>query len=184
MPANLLLFPPFRLDPANACLWRGAKRLALPPKDFAVLHHLATHAGQLVTHEELLQSVWPDTVVSSKGLKAFIRRLRQVLGDHPSTPRFIETVPRRGYRFLPAVTIQPVQSAECKVQNPQPSTPYPLPHKGRFFSLLAIFTGFPPVGFLRVVMPAQAGIQCSGPHFSPFSWIPAFAGMTLLLFFR
>jgi DNA-binding winged helix-turn-helix (wHTH) protein len=100
MPANPLSFPPFHLDPDNACLWRGAKRIALPPKDFAVLHHLVTHAGQLVTHEDLLKAVWPDTIVSPKGLKAFVRRLRQVLGNQAAKPRFIETVPRRGYRFI------------------------------------------------------------------------------------
>jgi predicted ATPase len=126
MSANTLTFPPFRLDPANACLWRGAKRITLPPKDFAVLHHLVTHAGQLVTHEDLLKAVWPDMIVSPKGLKAFVRRLRRVLGDKAAKPRFIETVPRRGYRFLPAVTTQPVQSSEFKVQSSQPSTPYTL----------------------------------------------------------
>jgi DNA-binding winged helix-turn-helix (wHTH) protein len=106
-PATALTFPPFRLDSDNACLWRGTKRLVLPPKDFAVLYYLATHAGQLVTHTELLKAVWPDTIVSPKGLKAFVRRLRQQLGDNAAKPRFIETVHGRGYRFLPAVTTTP-----------------------------------------------------------------------------
>lgn len=100
MPGNTLSFPPFRLDPANACLWRGNKRLALPPKDFAVLHYLATHAGQLVTHQDLLKAVWPDAIVSPKGLKAFVRRLRHVLHDRADRPRFIETVHGQGYRFI------------------------------------------------------------------------------------
>jgi predicted ATPase/DNA-binding winged helix-turn-helix (wHTH) protein len=123
MPAPTLLFPPFRLDPANACLWRGAKRLVLPPKDFAVLHHLVSHAGQLATHAELLKAVWPDTVVSAKGLKVFVRRLRQQLGDNAAKPRFIETVHGQGYRFLPIVTTQPVQNSSFKVprSEPQPS---------------------------------------------------------------
>ena len=100
MSANTLTFPPFRLDPGNTCLWRGAKRIALPPKDFAVLHHLATRAGQLVTHEDLRKAVWPDAIVSPEGLKTLVHRLRQVLGDRAAQPRFIETVPRRGYRFI------------------------------------------------------------------------------------
>ena len=117
MPVNTLTFPPFRLDPVNACLWRGAKRLALPPKDFAVLHHLVTHAGQLVTHEDLLKTVWPDTIVSAKGLKAFVRRLRHVLHDRADRPHFIETVHGQGYRFLPAVTTQPVLSGQFSVSS-------------------------------------------------------------------
>ena len=115
-----LTFSPFQLDPTNACLWHGTKRIVLPPKDFAILLYLVTNAGQLVTHDALLQAVWPDTVVSAKGLKTFVRRLRQTLGDHAATPRFIETVHGRGYRFLPAVTTQPVRSLEqFEVQSPE-----------------------------------------------------------------
>jgi DNA-binding winged helix-turn-helix (wHTH) protein/predicted ATPase len=117
MPANTPTFPPFRLDPANACLWRGTKRIALPPKDFAVLHYLVIHAGQLVTHAELLKAVWPDAVVSPKGLKAFVRRLRQVLSDHAAKPRFIETVHRRGYRFIAPLTTPPHSRLESRVQS-------------------------------------------------------------------
>jgi len=108
-------FPPFRLDLEEACLWRGTTRLAVPPKDFAVLHYLVSPTGQLVTHAELLQAVWPDTVVSAKGLKVFVRRLRQVLDDTAATPRFIETVARRGYRFLPTVTTAAVFRSQFQV---------------------------------------------------------------------
>src|SRR5262245_56497175 len=99
-PATTFTFPPFRLDPSDACLWRGAKRIVLPPKDFAVLHHLVSHSGQLVTHEDLLKAVWLDAIVSPKGLKAFVRRLRHVLRDRADRPRFIETVHGQGYRFI------------------------------------------------------------------------------------
>ena len=77
------------------------------PKDFAVLHYLVMHAGQLVTKEELLQTVWVETRVSAGVLKTSIERLRRTLGDSAKTPRFIETVQRRGYRFLPTVTTTP-----------------------------------------------------------------------------
>jgi len=128
-PTTTLTFPPFRLDPANACLWRGTKRLALPPKDFAILHYLVTRAGQLVTHEDLLKAVWPDTIVSAKGLKAFVRRLRQTVGDKAAKPRFIETVHGQGYRFVAAVTAAPVSSSEFKVQSspPTPNPQHPAP---------------------------------------------------------
>ena len=61
--------------------------------------------------------MWPDTIVSSKGLKVFVRRLRQVLGDQAAQPRFIETVHGQGYRFLPAVTAQPVLSSQFSVSS-------------------------------------------------------------------
>ena len=54
-------FHPFRLDETNQCLWRGDSRLTLTPKPFAVLKYLVDHPGRLITHDELLAAVWPDT---------------------------------------------------------------------------------------------------------------------------
>ena len=104
----MMEFPPFRLDTVNQCLWRrpeaGAdERVLLTPKAFAVLRHLAEHAGRLVTQDELLQAVWPDTFVQPEVLKYQIADIRGVLGDRPKNPVFIETLPRRGYRFVAAV---------------------------------------------------------------------------------
>src|SRR5215468_4468911 len=79
----------------------------LPPKVFAVLRLLVEHAGQLVTKEALLQAVWPELVVSETVLTNCIGELRKVLGETAQAPRFIQTVHRRGYRFLgqfPTVT--------------------------------------------------------------------------------
>src|SRR5262245_24989346 len=97
-------FGPFRLDPANACVWRGAQAIRLTPKVFAVLSHLLRNAGRLVTKDELLQAVWPDTVVSEASLTVCIREIRKALGDQPREPRYIETMHRRGYRFLTTTT--------------------------------------------------------------------------------
>ena len=100
-------FLPFRLDTANQCLWRRRdsqdERILLTPKAFAVLRHLVEHAGCLVTQDELLQAVWPDTFVQPEVLKYQIADIRGTLGDHPKNPLFIETLPRRGYRFVAAV---------------------------------------------------------------------------------
>ena len=101
-------FPPFRLDPINQCLWRRREtaqdeRILLPPKAFAVLRYLVAHAGQLVTQDELLEAVWPETHVQPEVLKSRIFEVRSALGDRPKTPRFIETLPRRGYRFIAPV---------------------------------------------------------------------------------
>src|SRR5437879_13925501 len=99
-----LIFPPFRLELEHEQLWRGPDQVPLRPKAFAVLHYLVTHAPRLVTQAELLRAVWADAYVSEGLLRGYMRELRIVLGDAAQVPRFIETVPRRGWRFLAPVT--------------------------------------------------------------------------------
>src|SRR5215510_7677129 len=89
-----------RLDPANACLWRGPEAIRLTPQAWAVLEVLVAQAGQLVTKETLLETAWPETVVSEAALVVCIRKIRQALGDTARTPQYLETVHRRGYRFI------------------------------------------------------------------------------------
>jgi DNA-binding winged helix-turn-helix (wHTH) protein len=101
-------FNPFRLDTVNQCLWRRGdgeddERILLTPKAFAVLRHLVEHAGRLVTQGELIEAVWPDTFVQPEVLKYQIADIRSRLGDRPKNSFFIETLPRRGYRFIAAV---------------------------------------------------------------------------------
>ena len=113
-------FPPFRLDPSNQCLWRlreaaPDERILLPPKAFAVLRYLVAHAGQLVTQDELLEAVWPETHVQPEVLKSRIFEVRSALGDRPKTPRFIETLPRRGYRFIATVHDAPAAAPAVPV---------------------------------------------------------------------
>jgi DNA-binding winged helix-turn-helix (wHTH) protein len=98
------VFGPFRLDPANACLWHGVESVVLPPKAFDVLHYLVTHPDRLATKDELLDAVWSETAVTDAVVRNAIGVLRRVLGDMAQTPRYIATVPRRGYRFLAQVT--------------------------------------------------------------------------------
>lgn len=102
------VFPPFRLDTTNQCLWRRGEaaqdeRVTLTPKAYAVLCYLLENAGRLVSQEELLEAVWPDTFIQPEVLKYQIADIRSVLGDNPKNPLFIETLPRRGYRFVGAV---------------------------------------------------------------------------------
>jgi DNA-binding winged helix-turn-helix (wHTH) protein len=99
-----LRFPPFRLDPDNACLWRGTKAVRLTPKAFAVLQVLVERPGRLATKDFLLDRVWPGTVVGDAVLKVCVREIRRALGDRVGAPRFVETVHRRGYRFIAGVT--------------------------------------------------------------------------------
>ena len=99
-----LVFGPFRLDLRDERLWCGPEVIPLPPKTFAVLCCLVAQAGQLVTKEALLEAVWPETVVSEAVVTVAMRTLRRVLGDPARTPRFIETVHGRGYRFIAPVS--------------------------------------------------------------------------------
>jgi predicted ATPase len=84
----------------NERLWRGSQEIKLRPKAFAVLDYLLSHAGQLVTKEELLEAIWPGTFVGEAVLKVAIRQIREALDDDPKSPRFIDTAHRRGYRFI------------------------------------------------------------------------------------
>lgn len=96
-------FPPFRLDAGDQCLWRGDSRIPLTPKVFAVLEYLVRHAGRLVSQQELLEAVWPETYVQPEILRKYILEIRKALDDPAKKPRFIETLPKRGYRFIAAV---------------------------------------------------------------------------------
>src|SRR5215470_9841405 len=96
-------FADFRLDPDNACLWRGPQPIALTPKAFAVLHYLVTHPDQLVTKDTLLEAVWPETAISEAVVRIAIGEVRRALGDTAQAPRFIATMHRRGYRFVAPV---------------------------------------------------------------------------------
>jgi predicted ATPase len=96
-------FLSFRLDEVNQCLWKGQRRIALMPKPFAVLSYLVNHAGRLVTHDELLNAIWPDTYVQPEVLRRYVLEIRRVLGDQAAKPRFVETFPKRGYQFIATV---------------------------------------------------------------------------------
>src|SRR5262245_4945163 len=89
-----------RVDPETGWAWRGDDRLDLAPKAFAGLRHLIDHPEHLITKDELLAAAWGDTIVSEAALTSCIRDLRKALGDDSRTPRYIETVHRRGFRFI------------------------------------------------------------------------------------
>ncbi len=89
-----------QFDPSNQSLHSASGSLQLPPKAFAILDYLRQHPQQLVTKEELLSAVWPGLFVTDAVLKVTIGELRKLLVDDPKQPRYIETIHRRGYRFI------------------------------------------------------------------------------------
>ena len=113
-------FDRFRLDPPNERLWRGPDAIPLRPKAFAVLSHLVQRRGELVTKQQLLEAVWPDTFVGDAVLKDCIRQLREALSDDAASPRYIETAHRRGYRFIGNLS---EESASVSAVCPLPSVP-------------------------------------------------------------
>ena len=95
-------FDAFELDEPNALLLRNGKAVTLAPKPFAVLCALAREPGCLLTTNALLDKVWGHQFVTDSVLRTAISELRTALDDDARKPRFIETVSRRGYRFIAA----------------------------------------------------------------------------------
>jgi TolB-like protein/DNA-binding winged helix-turn-helix (wHTH) protein len=129
-------FGEFEMDCVAHELRRSGVRVRLQIQPFQLLKTLLEHAGQLVTREELRQKLWPSSVYVDfdHGLNNAIARLREALGDAPGEPRFIETVPRLGYRFIHAVDVSSAlaktQAAPPPVAGPQP------PHRNRLLVVL------------------------------------------------
>lgn len=100
-----LAFGPFRLDPLNRLLLRDQKPLPLSPKAFDTLVYLVENSGRLVTRDELMQAVWPDSFVEDANLTVNISLLRKSLGEMDGGKPYIETAPRKGYRFNAKVNV-------------------------------------------------------------------------------
>ena len=97
-------FGPFLLDPTQGLLAEGTKNVPLTQKAFQTLLALVERRGQIVSKEELLQRVWPNTYVGEATLAQNVSTLRKQLNDNRETVHYIETVPKRGYRFVATVT--------------------------------------------------------------------------------
>lgn len=101
--SHLYNFGPYRLDASERVLLRDGLPVTLPPKDLETLLVLVARAGHIVEKDELLGKVWPGVFIEEGNLARHIFNLRQVLGDSPDGRKYIETIPRRGYRFIAAV---------------------------------------------------------------------------------
>src|SRR5947207_7389226 len=93
-------FGEFTVDGEQKVLLRNDSPLPLAPKVFDTLLILVDHSGRIVEKEELMKRLWPDSFVEESNLTFNIQQLRKALGDNARQPRFIETVARRGYRFI------------------------------------------------------------------------------------
>ena len=101
--SRLVSFGPFAFDAQNRLLSRDGTEIPLPPRVLGVLELLLDRPGEVVSRQDLLDSVWKDAFVTDTSLAEAVSFLRQALGDDPQAPRYVQTVHRRGYRFLPPV---------------------------------------------------------------------------------
>jgi|SRR5581483_2535734 len=144
MSAQIFKFGVFELKPETGELWKHGVRVKLQTKPLQVLEALLAEPGEVVTREELFKRLWPNgTYVDfESGLNTATNRLRSALGDSADAPRYIETLPRLGYRFIcpvaekiPAVaTITETAAAPAEQPEPQPAVKPPEPKKvgGRY----------------------------------------------------
>lgn len=122
-PNKLYDFPPYRINTTEKLLLRNGERIPLTPKAFETLLILVERHGRIVEKTELMQMVWPDAVVEENNLNQNISAIRRALGENSVTQQFIETLPRRGYRFI--ATVQ-----EIAAEEPQRSLSVPLEKEG------------------------------------------------------
>ena len=135
-------FGVFEVDTANGELRKQGRRIRLQDQPFAVLIVLLERAGNVVTREELRSRLWPaDTFVDfDHSLNTAVNKLREVLGDSATSPRFVETLARRGYRFVADVQweLDPTAEAAPTTVMRHPELDIPMPHRGLTRSLFAL----------------------------------------------
>jgi len=116
-------FGPFRFDSAQHLLFRNDEVISLPPKAVETLVVLVENHGQLVEKEDLMKAVWPDTFVEESNLTVHVSALRKIFQDEANGVSYIETVPRRGYRFVAPVIERPHRDrAALVIETPQPAS--------------------------------------------------------------
>jgi len=116
IPASVVRFGAFEVNLQSRELRKYGTLMRLEEKPFQILEMLLESAGDVVTRRRLRERLWPDTHVAyERGLNTAVNKLRGLLGDSAQSPRFVETLPRRGYRFI-APLVKPGENME---QGPQ-----------------------------------------------------------------
>jgi Tol biopolymer transport system component/DNA-binding winged helix-turn-helix (wHTH) protein len=176
-PSQLVHFGPYRVDLRSGELHKNGRRIKLQEQPLRVLSVLLEHSGELVTREELRQKLWPsDTFVDfDHGLNSAVARLREVLDDSAEGPKYIETLARRGYRFIapvnPTIQVDVETAAEHKSLRP-------IVHKLSSIIGAAVFLAYATWYFVsprlasslhppRVVPLTSLPDRAEGPAFSP-----------------
>src|SRR5271169_662376 len=125
---HLYEFGPFVLDPGERLVRHGAARMELPPRAFDTLQVLVENSGRLLEKDVLMRTVWRDTVVEENNLSQVVYLLRKALRDGEDGARYIETVPKRGYRFV--AEVREIEAAGGNGEGPDATASaewYPVP---------------------------------------------------------
>ena len=134
---RLLRFGAFEADGRTGELRKDGVKLKFSGQPFQVLVILLERAGDVVTREELQKRLWPDTFVDvERNLNTAVNKIREVLGDSADTPRFIETLSRRGYRFIAPVEPAPSQRDRDPIEKPIDKSEKPRHHHPYFWPLI------------------------------------------------
>ncbi len=105
------------VDGRNFILLKGNEPKKITPRAFEVLLHLLEHGGELVEKQELFEAIWKETFVTDNALTRMVKEIRHVIGDNADMPRYIETVPKRGYRFIAATKTEIAQGASAEAED-------------------------------------------------------------------
>jgi TolB-like protein/DNA-binding winged helix-turn-helix (wHTH) protein/Tfp pilus assembly protein PilF len=180
-------FGPFEFDPQTGELRKSGVLLHLPPQPSKVLALLVSHPSRLVTREEIQHQVWgDDTVVDFEhGLNFAIKKIRDTLGDDPATPRYIETLSRRGHRFIASVeTVAAIGASTNAVAEITPSVAKPAASltkrwgmagaAGLFVTLVATLAVLNVAGLRNRVLTAilSKGAAAQGPRIESVAVLP------------
>jgi len=157
-------FGPFELDPGEGALSRNGTRVKLQDLPYRLLVMLLERPGEIISREEVRQRLWPENtfVEFDNSLSVAIRKVRDSLGDDAEAPRYVETIPRRGYRFLAPVSV--VEGEKPKQASPSVAAHSPVAAPERAaspFSSLRIGLGvaviFAILGLVTFVRPRLKG---------------------------
>ena len=124
-PGVAYAFGPFRLNPADYQCVRGGVPVAMAPKSLDLLLFLVTRPGALVTKDEIMSALWQDVAVSDNALTQVVSDLRRALDDDPLAPKYVQTVPRRGYRFVGSVEVLTDAPKPLSAQGSSAALPLP-----------------------------------------------------------
>jgi DNA-binding winged helix-turn-helix (wHTH) protein len=166
--SRVVTFGPFTFDRANRLLWKEGVEVSLPPRVLGVLALLVERPGELVTKQELIGAVWRDAFVTETSLAEAISVLRQTLGDDPQRPTYIQTLHRRGYRFIAGErAVAPAPVAARPEPEPEPRLSLLVPWLITLFSILTAGTAVwryldteppPPRQPVRLTLALPAGL--------------------------
>jgi Tol biopolymer transport system component/DNA-binding winged helix-turn-helix (wHTH) protein len=125
--ARLYRFDDITVDPADFLVTKAGRRIKLTPRAFEVLSYLVKNHGRTIEKQELFENIWRENFVSDNALTRVIREIRQAIGDEAAAPRYIETVPKRGYRFIAEVEITENKNFEKAVDETANGRPEKFP---------------------------------------------------------